>query len=99
LGILTCTQLPLPKKAGNFYPDCRALVSRRTNSNPHLSANLEETGGKFMSELKHEHRKRNEYGCKRQESGYHAVVKGRTDNLDSDELDLYRFMIGGVQGK
>lgn len=52
-----------------------------------------------MSELKHEHRKRNEYGCKHQENGYHAVVKGRTDNLDSDELDLYRFMIGGVQGK
>ncbi len=52
-----------------------------------------------MSELKKEHRKRNEYGRKHQESSYHAVVKGYTDNLDSDELDLYRFMIGGVQGK
>ncbi|WP_164888446.1 hypothetical protein [Methanosarcina sp. MSH10X1] len=52
-----------------------------------------------MSELKHENRKRNEYRCKRQETVYHAVVKGCTDNLDSDELDLYRFMIGGMQGK
>jgi hypothetical protein len=52
-----------------------------------------------MNELKQEHRKRNEYGCKHQESGYHAVVKGRTDNLDTEELDLYRFMIGGMQGK
>lgn len=53
-----------------------------------------------MSELKQEHRKRNECDCKRQEDGYHAVVKGRTDNLDSeDDLDLYRFMIGGMQGK
>ncbi|WP_155398080.1 hypothetical protein [Methanosarcina barkeri] len=52
-----------------------------------------------MSELTHEHRKRKEYRRKSQENGYHAVVKGCTDNLDSDELDLYRFMIGGVQGK
>lgn len=52
-----------------------------------------------MSELKQEYRKRNECECKRQENGYHAVVKGRTDNLDSDDLDLYRFMIGGMQGK
>jgi len=52
-----------------------------------------------MSELMHEHRKRKEYRHKHQENGYHAVVKGCTDNLDSDELDLYRFMIGGVQGK
>ena len=50
-----------------------------------------------MSELKHEYRKRKEYH-KHQESGYHTVVKGSTDSLDSDELDLYRFMIGGVQG-
>jgi hypothetical protein len=52
-----------------------------------------------MNKLKHEHRKRNEYGRQHQENGYHAVVKGCTDNLDKDELDLYRFMIGGVQGK
>ena len=52
-----------------------------------------------MSELKQEYRKRNEYGHKHQEDGYHAVVKGCTDSLDSDELDLYRFMIGGMQGK
>ena len=51
-----------------------------------------------MSELKHEYRKRKEQH-KHQESGYHTVVKGCTDSLDSDELDLYRFMIGGVQGK
>jgi hypothetical protein len=51
-----------------------------------------------MNELKHEYRKRNEHH-KHQESGYHSVVKGSTDSLDSDELDLYRFMIGGVQGK
>jgi hypothetical protein len=52
-----------------------------------------------MSEFKHEKRKRNGYENKYQESSYHAVVKGCTDNLDSDELDLYRFMIGGMQGK
>ncbi|MFY9201350.1 MAG: hypothetical protein ACOX7X_08255 [Methanosarcina flavescens] len=52
-----------------------------------------------MSELKHENRKRNGYGNKCRESSYHSVVKGCTDNLDSDELDLYRFMIGGMQGK
>ncbi len=51
-----------------------------------------------MSELKCEFRKRKEHH-KHQESGYHTVVKGCTDSLDSDELDLYRFMIGGVQGK
>jgi len=51
-----------------------------------------------MSELKHEYRKRKEYGYKHKD-GYHAVVKGCTDNLDSDELDLYRFIIGGMQGK
>ena len=50
-----------------------------------------------MSELKHENRKRNGYGNKCRESSYHSVVKGCTDNLDSDELDLYRFMIGGMQ--
>lgn len=72
---------------------------RKDYYDPHLSAGFEETGGNFMSELMHEHRKRKEYGRKHQENGYHAVVKGCTDNLDSDELDLYRFMIGGVQGK
>jgi hypothetical protein len=51
-----------------------------------------------MSELKYEFRKRKEHH-KHQESGYHTVVKGCTDSLDSEELDLYRFMIGGVQGK
>ncbi|BAW28831.1 MAG: hypothetical protein ACHQXK_08225 [Methanosarcina thermophila] len=52
-----------------------------------------------MSELKRENKKKNEYRNKYQESSYHAVVKGCTDHLDSDELDLYRFMIGGMQGK
>lgn len=33
------------------------------------------------------------------ENKCHAVVKGCTDSLDSDELELYRFMIGGMQGK
>ena len=51
-----------------------------------------------MSEL-NEYRKRNEYGNNHQENGYHTVEKGCTDSLDSDELDLYRFMIGGMQGK
>jgi hypothetical protein len=51
-----------------------------------------------MSELKNEYRKRKEQQI-HQESSYHSVVKGFTDSLDSDELDLYRFMIGGVQGK
>ncbi|HWR25565.1 MAG TPA: hypothetical protein VN278_04950 [Methanosarcina sp.] len=52
-----------------------------------------------MSELNNECRKRNEYRNAYQEDKYHAVVKGCTDNLDTDELDLYRFMIGGMQGK
>jgi hypothetical protein len=90
--------IAVSEKNGNFNP-----IAGPSNSkdyfNPHVSANFEETGGKFMSELKHEYGKRKEYRRKHQENGYHAVVKGRTDNLDSDELDLYRFMIGGVQGK
>jgi hypothetical protein len=52
-----------------------------------------------MSELNQEYRQRKEYGYKRHEDGYHTVIKGCTDSLDSDELDLYRFMIGGMQGK
>ncbi|WP_255334243.1 hypothetical protein [Methanosarcina sp. KYL-1] len=52
-----------------------------------------------MSELNIEYRKRNECGNKGRASGYHTVVKGCTDSLDTDELDLYRFMIGGMQGK
>ena len=52
-----------------------------------------------MSELNNEYRKRNEYGYKYDEKRYHTVEKGCTDSLDSDELDLYRYMIGGVQGK
>ena len=52
-----------------------------------------------MSELNKEYRKRKEYGHKYREDGYHTVVKGCTDSLNSDELDLYRFIIGGLQGK
>jgi hypothetical protein len=52
-----------------------------------------------MSELNNEYIKRNEYGYKCHEDGYHTVIKGCTDSLNSDELDLYRFMIGGMQGK
>jgi hypothetical protein len=33
------------EKAGNFNPDCRILASRGTKSDPHVSANIEETGG------------------------------------------------------
>ncbi|WP_157197028.1 hypothetical protein [Methanosarcina lacustris] len=51
-----------------------------------------------MSELNIEN-KRREYIYKHLKNGYHTVVKGCTDSLDTDELDLYRFMIGGVQGK
>jgi len=50
-----------------------------------------------MSEL-NEYRKRKQYR-NYQENGYHTVDKGCTDSLDSDELDIYRFMMGGVQGK
>jgi len=56
-----------------------------------------------MSERNQEDRNRNEYeyeyryGC--QQDRYHTVVKGCTDSLDTDELDLYRYMIGGMQGK
>ncbi|MDR7664281.1 hypothetical protein RG963_00485 [Methanosarcina sp. Z-7115] len=39
--------MAVSEKAGNFNPDCRALVSRRTDSDPHISANIEETGGKL----------------------------------------------------
>jgi len=52
-----------------------------------------------MSELNNEYRKRNEYECKYDEKRYHTVENGCTDSLDSEELDLYRYMIGGVQGK
>lgn len=52
-----------------------------------------------MSELNQEFEKRKEYGNKCHENGYHTVIKGCTDNLNSDELDIYRFMIGGMQGK
>jgi len=52
-----------------------------------------------MSELNNEDRKINEYGYRCRKNRYHTVVKGCTDSLDTDELDLYRFMIGGMQGK
>ncbi|MDI9394874.1 MAG: hypothetical protein QM426_05405 [Euryarchaeota archaeon] len=52
-----------------------------------------------MSELKHEDSKRDEYGYRCHQNRYHTVVKGCTDSLDSDDLDLYRYMIGGMQGK
>jgi hypothetical protein len=52
-----------------------------------------------MSELNKEDKKRNEYGYGYHKNEYHTVVKGCTDSLDTDELDLYRFMIGGMQGK
>jgi hypothetical protein len=35
------------EKVGDFYPDCRILVSRRTNYDPHVSASLEEIEGKL----------------------------------------------------
>lgn len=68
-------------------------------TNPHESAKIEETGGKTMSELNNDYRKRKEYRHTYHEDGYHTVEKGCTDSLDSDELDLYRFMMGGMQGK
>ncbi|HOW14742.1 hypothetical protein [Methanosarcina sp.] len=53
-----------------------------------------------MSELNNEEINRNEYGYRyRHDDRYHTVVKGCTDSLDTDELDLYRYMIGGMQGK
>ncbi|HIH75567.1 MAG TPA: hypothetical protein HA306_10645 [Methanosarcina sp.] len=52
-----------------------------------------------MSELNNEDRKRDECGYGYHKDRYHTVVKGCTDSLDTDELDLYRFMIGGMQGK
>ncbi len=52
-----------------------------------------------MSELNQECKKRKKYGNKNYEDGYHTVIKGCTDSLNSDELDIYRFMIGGMQGK
>ena len=52
-----------------------------------------------MSELNNDYRKRNEYEYRYEENRYHTVEKGCTDNLDSEELDLYRYMMGGVQGK
>ena len=52
-----------------------------------------------MSELSHEYRKRNEYEYRCNENRYHTVEKGFTDSLDSEELDLYRYMRGGMQGK
>jgi hypothetical protein len=52
-----------------------------------------------MSELNKEDKKRNEYEYRYPKNRYHTVVKGCTDSLDTDELDLYRFMIGGMQGK
>lgn len=51
-----------------------------------------------MSELNIED-KRRESRYKHRKNDYHTVVKGCTDSLDTDELDLYRFLIGGVQGK
>lgn len=66
-----------------------------------LCARPRETGGVLMSELKAEHKVQERRGKakKSPETEYHAVVKGRTDSLDSDEMELYRFMIGGMQGK
>jgi len=65
-----------------------------------LGAKVEETGGNTMSELNNEEINRNEYGYRyRHDDRYHTVVKGCTDSLDTDELDLYRYMIGGMQGK
>jgi hypothetical protein len=53
-----------------------------------------------MSELNNDYRKRKEYRhTYYDEDGFHTVEKGCTDSLDSDELDLYRFMMGGMQGK
>ena len=75
------------------------LISGGNDSNPHIGASIEETGGKNMSELNQECRKRKKYRSKCNEGGYHTVIQGCTDSLDSDELDIYRFMIGGMQGK
>jgi hypothetical protein len=52
-----------------------------------------------MRKVNIEYKKHNECGKKSRTNGYHTVVKGCTDSLDTDELDLYRFLIGGVQGK
>ncbi|WP_410508437.1 hypothetical protein RSJ42_17075 [Methanosarcina hadiensis] len=52
-----------------------------------------------MSERNNEDRNRNEYEYGYRQDRYHTVVKGCTDSLDTDELDLYRYMIGGMQGK
>ena len=80
-----------------LYPEGN-YVRKERNSDPMPSANIEETGGK-LSELNREEVKRKEcrYGCR--QDRYHTVVKGCTDSLDTDELDLYRYMIGGMQGK
>lgn len=54
----------------------------------------------FMSELKRESKIRKKGKEKNSpENKYHSVVKGYTDSLDSDELELYRFMMGGLQSK
>lgn len=82
-----------------IYLNLEACIRKEQNSSPEISASIEETGGKLMSELNNEDRKRSEYRYKNRKNGYHTVVKGCTDSLDSDELDLYRFMIGGMQGK
>ena len=38
--------------------------------------------------------------CKKAPNASHIVISGHTtDTLDSEELDLYRFMIGGLQAK
>jgi hypothetical protein len=89
----------LSRKGQEFCPDRRDLYPEGAKFNPDRAQTIEETGGKLMSELNNEDRKRSEYRYKNRKNGYHTVVKGCTDNLDSDELDLYRFMIGGVQGK
>ena len=68
-------------------------------ANPHVSAKNWRDRRKTMSELNNEYRKRKGYGHKYHEDGYHTVEKGCTDSLDSDELDLFRFMMGGMQGK
>ena len=37
---------------------------------------------------------------KKADDNSHIVISGHTaDTLDSDELDLYRFMLGGLQAK
>lgn len=58
---------------------------------------IEETGGYNMRNTVKVY---NTYDRKKGETVYHSIVDGQAgDELDAEELELYKFIVGGMQAK